>query len=76
MARSSRGAAAPDIEDEDEDDVLDLGTAVALAALQGLIAAGVDPAEAVKQCWRAPVDFLTARRAWWAAVQEAYGRED
>lgn len=73
MARSPRRAGAAELpEEEDEDDVLDIGTAVAIATLQGLIASGMEPAEAVKVCWRAPVDFMVARRAWWAAVQEAY----
>lgn len=75
MARSSRRAPAPDFEDED-DDVLDIATAVAIAAFQGLVASGADPAEAVKSCWQFPHDFMIARRAWWSAVEQAYGGEE
>jgi hypothetical protein len=73
-ARRSR-AADEIADDEDEEDVLDVATAVALAAFQGLIAGGMDPETAVKQCWRFPVDFMVGRRAWWAAVQQAYGED-
>lgn len=78
MVRASRRPPPVDEldEDEDEDEILAVGTAVALAAFQALVGAGADPAEAVKQCWRYPVDFMVGRRAWWAAVQEAYADPD
>ena len=76
VSRPRRKPADDVIDEEDEDEVLAVGTAVALAGFQALVASGVDPAEACKQCWRYPVDFMVGRRAWWAAVQEAYGDDD
>jgi hypothetical protein len=73
MVSQSRRRAADDAADEEDDDeVLAVGTAVALAAFQALVASGADPMAAIKECWRYPVDFMVGRRAWWAAVQEAF----
>lgn len=72
-SRRSRAEPQFDEDEEDGNDVLDIGTAVALATFEALLSQGMASDEAILEAWKVPVKFLQARQTWWEAVQAAYG---
>ena len=67
--RSQPKAAAQAVEDEREE-MIEVGTMAALAAVQGLTSAGVAPEVVVMQAWAVAAGFVEARAHWIDALDE------
>ncbi len=70
-----RSRSKPEPEMVDDVDSVELGTEIALAGMQAMITAGMEPVEAAAKCWALPELFLTARATWIDYMESEYGAD-
>jgi hypothetical protein len=69
-ATRTQPTAAERAAEEEKEEIIEVGTMAALAALQGLLAAGSDPEMVAMRAWAVAAGFVEARAHWIDALDE------
>lgn len=70
MATRSTPKAAELAAEDEKEELIEVGTMAALAAVQGLLSAGADPETVAMRAWALAAGFVEARAHWIDALDE------